>query len=111
MAERGVAAATNEGGAACALIREHHFQDVIQEVRVCGQILAMKDSYLIWVGSAQPSFANLDVAMCSSMQAMPVTSTLMGSSNEGIGSSLSQRLAMKLKAQVTVPAHLLPCAR
>ncbi|MGB1606993.1 MAG: proteasome assembly chaperone 4 family protein, partial [Promethearchaeia archaeon] len=67
--------------------------------------------YLIWVGSAQPSFANLDVAMCSSMQAMPVTSTLMGSSNEGIGSSLSQRLAMKLKAQVTVPPHLLPCAR
>ena len=111
MAERGVAAATNEGGAACALIREHHFQDVIQEVRVCGQLLAMKDSYLIWVGSAQPSFANLDVAMCSSMQAMPVTSTLIGSSTEGIGSSLSQRLAMKLKAQVTVPAHLLPCAR
>jgi len=61
---------------------------------------------MVWVGSANASFTNLDVAMCSKLDSMPVTSTLMGSTTEGVGSSLSQRLAIKLKAQVFVSYNL-----
>eukprot|EP00802_Teleaulax_amphioxeia_P027018 Tamp_28233.p1 GENE.Tamp_28233~~Tamp_28233.p1 ORF type:complete len:141 (+),score=32.31 Tamp_28233:295-717(+) len=95
-----------QAASSCAHIREHHFQDVLHEVRVCGQIIAMKDCYMIWIGSGNPSFANLDVAMCSNLDSMPVTSSLMSSGTEGVGSSLSQRLAMKLKAQVFVSYNL-----
>ena len=66
----------------------------------------MQGSYLIWVGSANASMANLDVAMCSDMDAIPVTSTLLGSGTDGVGRSISQRLALKLKAQVFVSYNL-----
>jgi hypothetical protein len=56
-----------------------------RQVRVCGQIIAMKDCYMIWIGSGNPSFANLDVAMCSNLDSMPVTSSLMSSGTEGDG--------------------------
>ena len=91
---------------ACFHIQEHTFQDVLHEVRICGQILVMQGSYLIWVGSANASMANLDVAMCSDMDAIPVTSTLLGSGTDGVGRSISQRLALKLKAQVFVSYNL-----
>jgi hypothetical protein len=61
------------------------------QVRVCGQILSMQDSYIIWVGTAKPSFANLDVAMCSNMDSMPITSTLLGNTTEGFPLSRSLR--------------------
>ena len=61
------------------------------QVRVCGQILSMQDSFIIWVGTAKPSFANLDVAMCSNMDSMPITSTLLGNTTEGFPLSLSLR--------------------
>ncbi len=53
------------------------------QVRVCGQILSLQDSFIIWVGTAKPAFANLDVAMCSNMNSMPITSTLLGNTTEG----------------------------
>jgi hypothetical protein len=70
------------------------------QVRVCGQILSMQDSYIIWVGTAKPSFANLDVAMCSNMDSMPITSTLLGNTTEGFP------LSRSLRTQTVVWGHI-----
>ena len=42
-------------------------------------------SYTNGIGSGNPSFANLDVAMCSNLDSMmPVTSSLIASGTEGV---------------------------
>mmetsp|Transcript_37357 Transcript_37357/g.76647 ORF Transcript_37357/g.76647 Transcript_37357/m.76647 type:complete len:144 (+) Transcript_37357:165-596(+) len=81
-------------------IREHKFQDKILDVKVCGLIIAMKDSYIIWVGSSAASFGSLDVAMMTSMDTMPIASSLMGDASDAPGNAMAKRLSMKLKAQV-----------
>jgi hypothetical protein len=65
----------------------------------------MKDSCIVWVGSAQGSFSNLDVAMKTHMDDVPVCSTLIGEGGDGIGASLSKRLALKLGRQVYICIH------
>ena len=105
MAQGGVAAlslAEDNGPQAgsCAAIHEHTFQENILDVRVCVQILAMKDSFIIWVGTNRPTFQALDLAMMTPMDPVPVGSTLMGDSADSPGPSLAKRVAMKTKAQV-----------
>ena len=68
------------------------------QVRVCGQIIAMKDSYMIWIGSGNPSFANLDVAMCSTLDSMPVTSSLMASGTDGEGAAVGAGQVARVSA-------------
>lgn len=97
MAEGGCQA---PAGAEASMIQEYTFQDKFNEVKVCGLILAMKDSYMIWVGTAAGSFNSLDVAMKTPMDTMPVSCPLMGSSADAPGNAMAKRLSMKLKAQV-----------
>ncbi|EKX32361.1 hypothetical protein GUITHDRAFT_82378 [Guillardia theta CCMP2712] len=94
-----------EGGAACS-IREHTFMEVIEDVKVYYQLLLMKDSIYVWIGASSPSMKNLDMAMPSSLDPLPLSVTLMGEGSESIGSSLARRLSMRLKAQVFVSYNL-----
>ncbi|KAJ1477796.1 hypothetical protein T484DRAFT_1905636 [Baffinella frigidus] len=111
MAEGGVAAmslAEDSGAQAgrCAAIQEHTFQETVLDVAVCVQILAMKGSYIIWVGTKRPTFQALDLAMMTPMDPVPVGSTLMGDSADSPGPSLAKRVAMKTKAQVYLSYNL-----
>lgn len=87
-------------------IKEHTFQDVVQDVRVCVQIIMMKQSCFVWVGSPASSFVNLDVAMQTHMDSVPVCSTLMGGSGDTTGGGLAKRVAMKYKLQAFVSFNL-----
>jgi hypothetical protein len=105
MAEADVAALSldERGGAQagrCAGIREYTFQETVLDVRVCVQILAMKDSFIVWCGTGRPTFQALDLAMMTPMDPVPVASTLMGDSADSPGPSLARRIAMKTDAQV-----------
>ena len=87
-------------------IQEYRFQRLVLEVSVCIQCLAMNRSFFFWVGTAAGSFENLDLAMAVSGESLPISSVLLGSSSDTIGAALSQRLAMKLGAQVYVSYNL-----
>jgi hypothetical protein len=45
---------------------------------------SFSSSFTNWIGSGNPSFARLDVAMCSNLDSMPVTSSLIASGTEGV---------------------------
>mmetsp|Transcript_32795 Transcript_32795/g.65816 ORF Transcript_32795/g.65816 Transcript_32795/m.65816 type:complete len:137 (-) Transcript_32795:47-457(-) len=91
------------------MIRQYTFQDKIQDVKICGLILAMKDSFIIWVGTGAGCFTCLDVAMKTPMDAMPIACPLLGSSADAPGNAIAKRLSMKLKAQVFL-SYSLPAA-
>eukprot|EP00960_Hanusia_phi_P063946 765636-Hanusia_phi.AAC.2 len=93
------------GEAACG-IREHTFMEVVEDVKVCFQLLVMKGSVYVWIGSSSPSLKNLEMAMPSPLDPLPLSATLMGDGNESVGSSLARRLSMRLNAQVLVSYNL-----
>ena len=88
------------------MVLEHKFQDMILDIRVCGLILAAKDSYMVWVGTAEASFGSLDVAMMTNMDSLPVSSSLLGTGPDAPGASLAKRLSMKTKSQVFLSYNL-----
>eukprot|EP00283_Hemiselmis_rufescens_P016871 CAMPEP_0173466556 /NCGR_PEP_ID=MMETSP1357-20121228/73526_1 /TAXON_ID=77926 /ORGANISM="Hemiselmis rufescens, Strain PCC563" /LENGTH=89 /DNA_ID=CAMNT_0014434623 /DNA_START=335 /DNA_END=601 /DNA_ORIENTATION=- len=67
------------------LIAEHTFQEVVVDVRVCFQVVMMKDSCMVWVGTAQASMGHLDMAMTTHMDSVPSHTTLLGDGGDGVG--------------------------
>jgi len=94
---------TDGGG---GLITEHTFQEMVADVRVCFQIVMMKDSCMVWVGTAQAAMGHLDLAMSTHMDSVPTHTTLLGDGGDGVGASLSKMLAMKTGLQVFVSWNL-----
>jgi len=101
-----MAGMTVGGGDAASQIREHTYQEVVQDVRVCVQILLMKGSCIVWVGGPQASFASLDVAMKTHMDDVPVASALMGGEGDSPGSAIAKRLSMRFGLQAFVSFNL-----
>ncbi len=60
----------------------------------------------MWIGTAGGSFENLDLAMMTSTDSLPISSVLLGNSSDTTGAALSQRLSMKLGTQVYVSYNL-----
>jgi hypothetical protein len=87
-------------------IQEFRFQRIIQDVWINIQCIAMNRSFFIWIGTAGGSFENLDLAMMTSTDSLPISSVLLGNSSDTTGAALSQRLSMKLGTQVYVSYNL-----
>mmetsp|Transcript_9547 Transcript_9547/g.27463 ORF Transcript_9547/g.27463 Transcript_9547/m.27463 type:complete len:143 (+) Transcript_9547:9-437(+) len=87
-------------------VEDFRFQRLIHDVRVCIQCIAMDQSYIFWIGTASGTFDNLDISMISSLDSIPISSVLLGSSSDNTGSTLSKRLAMKLGSQIYVSYNL-----
>ena len=87
-------------------IQEFRFQRIIQDVWINIQCISMNRSFFMWIGTAGGSFENLDLAMMTSTDSLPVSSVLLGNSSDTTGAALSQRLSMKLGTQVYVSYNL-----
>jgi hypothetical protein len=87
-------------------IQEFRFQRIIQDVWINIQCIAMNRSFFMWIGTAGGSFENLDLAMMTSTDSLPISSVLLGNSSDTTGAALSQRLSMKLGTQVYVSYNL-----
>ena len=87
-------------------IQEFRFQRIIQDVWINIQCIAMNRSFFFWIGTAGGSFENLDLAMMTSTDSLPISSVLLGNSSDTTGAALSQRLSMKLGTQVYVSYNL-----
>jgi len=89
-----------------AKIRHHTVQEIIHEVRVYIQIVMMKGSCMVWVGTGAANFSSLDVDMMTHMDSVPISSALIGSDADSPGVPLAKRLAMKFGLQAMVSMNL-----
>mmetsp|Transcript_19841 Transcript_19841/g.27926 ORF Transcript_19841/g.27926 Transcript_19841/m.27926 type:complete len:163 (-) Transcript_19841:529-1017(-) len=71
------------------------------------QLIKMKGSFYVWVGSQPPQMANLSISMISSMDPVPSATTILGQ-DDGTRSSLAQRLAKRTKMVALVSYNLPP---
>lgn len=79
----------------------HTFSDTLLDQTVHFQVLRMKDSLYIWIGSS-PELSSLAVAMCTRYDSVPSVANLLGSKADLNSSTLAQRLAKKTKKQCFV---------
>lgn len=79
----------------------HTFSDTLLDQTVHFQVLKMKDSLYIWIGSS-PELSSLAVAMCTRYDSVPSVANLLGSKADLNSSTLAQRLAKKTKKQCFV---------
>ncbi|KAK2556923.1 Proteasome assembly chaperone 4 [Acropora cervicornis] len=79
----------------------HTFSDTLLDQTVYFQVLRMKDSLYIWIGSS-PELSSLAVAMCTRYDSVPSVANLLGSKADLNSSTLAQRLAKKTKKQCFV---------
>lgn len=79
----------------------HSFSDTLLDQIVHFQVLRMKDSLYIWIGSS-PELSSLAVAMCTRYDSVPSVANLLGSKADLNSSTLAQRLAKKTKKQCFV---------
>mmetsp|Transcript_3020 Transcript_3020/g.4372 ORF Transcript_3020/g.4372 Transcript_3020/m.4372 type:complete len:133 (+) Transcript_3020:188-586(+) len=59
------------------------------------QLIKMKKSFYLWVGTQKPQMEHLGVSIMSNMDKLPSTTTVMGQDLDGTKSSLAQRLAKR----------------
>mmetsp|Transcript_32373 Transcript_32373/g.52630 ORF Transcript_32373/g.52630 Transcript_32373/m.52630 type:complete len:163 (-) Transcript_32373:260-748(-) len=71
------------------------------------QLIKMKGSFYVWVGSQPPQMANLSISVLSSMDPVPSATTILGE-DDGTRSSLAQRLAKRTKMVALVSYNLPP---
>jgi len=71
------------------------------------QLIRMKGSFYLWVGS-QPTMNRLSLALMSSLDDMPCATSIMGQDNDGFGSTFAQRLAKRTKMVAYVSYNLPP---
>ncbi|XP_074615875.1 proteasome assembly chaperone 4-like isoform X2 [Acropora palmata] len=69
----------------------HTFSDTLLDQTVYFQVLRMKDSLYIWIGSS-PELSSLAVAMCTRYDSVPSVANLLGSKADLNSSTLAQRL-------------------
>ena len=82
-------------------IKCQNFEVVVDEIVVAGNIMIMNGSCFIWLGSGEPRFANLAMALPTKYDPIPLMTTIISDEDAaGQHNGLMQRLAAKFHIQV-----------
>ena len=83
-------------------IKCQNFEIVVDEVVVAGNIMIMNGSCFIWLGTGEPHFSTLAMALPTKYDPIPLATTIISDSDNAAGQhyGLMQRLASKYNIQV-----------
>jgi len=76
-------------------ITRKEFQFLFMDTPLYFQILCLKDSFFVWVGTKSYSLENLSVSVATTYSSVPSYTKLLGDHLDGFSSGLAQRLAKR----------------
>jgi len=89
-------------------IQIHQFTDTFLDTKIFFQVIFLKDSFFIWMGSGPPQLGHLSLSMKSKFDTIPSISSLLGDSVDKSSHAFAQRLAKKTGKPVFVSCSLPP---
>ena len=108
--------AASDAGAAAVEVRPatpslkiHSFSDSFLNHRLHFQVVGLKDSFFLWVGTAaEPIFANFSCAIHSRFDSQPSVASLFGATDDVRANGLARKLCAKAKKPVYVSLNIPP---
>ncbi|KAJ8042076.1 Proteasome assembly chaperone 4 [Holothuria leucospilota] len=95
-------ATTGQANSVDCQLQVNNFTETLLDHKVFFQVLKMKDSFFIWVGSESPKLAGLAVAMTTNVDKEPSSASMIGENVDLLSASLAKKLAKATKKQVFV---------
>eukprot|EP00026_Physarum_polycephalum_P024257 Phypoly_transcript_30456.p1 GENE.Phypoly_transcript_30456~~Phypoly_transcript_30456.p1 ORF type:complete len:139 (-),score=12.79 Phypoly_transcript_30456:3-377(-) len=87
-------------------IKIHHFSETFMETPLYFQILCMKDSYFVWIGTSSIKLESMFASVPSPYGPTPSTTQLIGNYLEGFTQSLAARLTKRFGKMFYVSTSL-----
>jgi len=92
---------------AASTLKIHSFSDSFQNYRLHFQVVSLKGSFFLWVGT-DAVLGNLSCSLNSRFDSLPSSTSLFGANDDVRATGLAQKLCAKAKKPVFVSLNIPP---